>query len=56
MTRRPATLEIAAFRESRVSVRVGNDAASPLLASFVTGNYFDVLGVVAHARSDVSVA
>ncbi|AMY06982.1 Macrolide export ATP-binding/permease protein MacB [Luteitalea pratensis] len=42
-----ATLDIAAFRESRVSVRVGNDAARPLLASFVTGNYFDVLGVVA---------
>ena len=41
------TLDIAAFRESRVSVRVGNDAARALLASFVTGNYFDVLGVVA---------
>ena len=38
---------LAAFRDGRVSVRLGNDAPSPLLANFVTGNYFDVLGVAA---------
>lgn len=36
---------LAAFREGRVSARLGNGAPSPMLANFVTGNYFDVLGV-----------
>ena len=43
---------LAAFRDGRVSARLGNAAPSALLANFVTGNYFDVLGVAAqHGRT-----
>jgi predicted permease len=38
---------IAAFREARVSVRVGGQDSRPLFATLVTGNFFDVLGVEA---------
>lgn len=36
---------IASFREARLSLRVGDGNATPLFATFVTRNYFEVLGV-----------
>lgn len=36
---------IAAFREARLSVRIGQGNVQPLFGNFVTGNYFDVFGV-----------
>ena len=38
---------IAAFREARLSVRVGRNDVLPLFGTLVTGNYFDVVGVPA---------
>ena len=38
---------IAAFREARLSVRIGQSDVKPLFGTLVTGNYFDVLGVAA---------
>jgi predicted permease len=38
---------IAAFREARLSLRIGDGAATPLFGTFVTRNYFDVAGVAA---------
>jgi predicted permease len=43
---------LAAFRDGRVSARRGNSPPGALVANFVTGNYFDVLGVAAeHGRT-----
>ena len=36
---------IAAFREARLSVRIGQGDAQPLFGNVVSGNYFEVLGV-----------